>query len=191
VAWEPRKADVSMVAASWIWQPEDIVARGEIMTLFSSVVGVDVDVGVVGDVEVDAGPPIMDFSPIIHPSPIAIGPSWESSFARGCTTVPAPMVIGCVPWRIAESGMIAVGWAVSGGLAMVEELDRGADVLDGRAAEDGLRSEWLGAAGVDMVASEQLLEEGIKVCFDDYLSLVAWDQARPLLSMKLPNAVNR
>ena len=51
--------------------------------------------------------------------------------------------------------MIAVGWAVSGGLATAEELDRGAEVLDGREAEDGFRREWLGAAaaGVDMIVS--------------------------------------
>ena len=66
------------MAASWMWEPEEMVARGEMRTLSSRVVGVGV-AGVVEvvdvDVDVGAGPPIVDFSPTIHPFPITMGPS--------------------------------------------------------------------------------------------------------------------
>lgn len=95
------KAEVSIVAASWTWEPEDMVAKGDIRTSFSrvvvvGVVDVDVGVGVVGVdvVAAAAAPPMTDFSPIMHPVPIFMGPSYERTFARGWNTVPAPIVIG-------------------------------------------------------------------------------------------------
>lgn len=83
------KAEVSIVTASWMWLPEQIVEKGDITMLFSRVVVVIVAVGVVAvgvvaDVGVaaaevvaaaDAEPPITDFSPIMHPLPIFTGPS--------------------------------------------------------------------------------------------------------------------
>lgn len=51
------------------------------------------------------------------------------------------MVMGWVPWRVAESGISEVGWAFRGAFAAeeAEELVRDGDVLDGREAEGGFR----------------------------------------------------
>jgi hypothetical protein len=52
--------------------------------------------------------PIIVFSPIMHPSPICMGPSKEYSLARGWITVPEPIVIGYVPWKVAVSETVVV-----------------------------------------------------------------------------------
>lgn len=58
----------------------------------------------------------MDFSPIMQPLPILMGPSKETNLVRGCMTVPAPIEMGWVPWKLTDSEIVAEGCVVKGGL---------------------------------------------------------------------------
>lgn len=109
-------ADASIAEAEYRWAPAETVARGPMLTEFSIMVvirsgaadsmlepksrgvpGVDGVEGVDRPELLVTGPPITDFSPIMHPSPMLTGPLKESSFARGWITVPAPTEIGWTP----------------------------------------------------------------------------------------------
>ncbi|KLJ06909.1 hypothetical protein EMPG_17604 [Blastomyces silverae] len=117
-----------------MWVPALMVVRGPMRTEFSRIVVVAaVDGGGGGGVVKDpvsiadagdggeevgevCGPPIMDFSPMMQPLPILMGPSKERNLVRGCITVPAPMEMGWMPWKLADSEMVVEGCAVIGGL---------------------------------------------------------------------------